>query len=406
MYLNYSLYIICYILFFIADGDLDFELLYPNWPRVATVTPVIYGLGINFFMLLFMLDFLHLRSAYPRLYRFTKWWTFLLILEAMMIVYAYAFSTQLPLRIVVYILGSVCVIGSWLLQIWGIVLRVKERYKPAYMYGIALLCVFITAMIFVLHSLAIVDLYIPSWLYVPIGFSAEIVVLTFALMYSYSFYQAKHQQLTIHLANQQLEFSRQLLEVEAAEQQRIAEDLHDELGSILAAIKMNLEVFGGTGVGKVMELVDRASSATRAISHNLMPPEFEDLELPVLLQQYFDSLRGKEKIVFRLYTKLVNIPFNKREQLLLYRIILELLNNTARHSGATECTMQILLDNIYLVLMCEDNGHGFDPTIKHGIGLRSIQSRVNFLNGSLHIDSGIHGTTFLIKVPVTKTLLT
>lgn len=400
VYMYYSLYIICYCLFFLADGDIDFELLYPNWPGLASITPITYGLGINFFMLLFMRDFLHLRSTHSLLYRVTKGWVLLLILEAAFIIYAYVFSKHLPLRQAAYIVGAAAVIGTWVLQIWGIVQGIRNRYKPAYLYGIALLCVFITAMIYVFHSFALLELYIPSWLYVPIGFSAEIVILTIALIYSYNFYRTRHQQLTLHLAHQQVAFSRQLLEVQETEQKRIAQDLHDELGGNLAAIKMNLQSIGLTGTEKIMQLVDHASSATRTIAHNLMPPQFEETELPDLLRHYFEGLKTQEKIVFNLYITTSSIPFNKQEQLLLYRTILELVNNTIRHSGATECTLQLLSDNVYLILMCEDNGHGFDPSAGHGIGLKSIQSRVNFLNGSVHIDSGIHGTTILIKVPI------
>jgi len=402
VYLYYACYIMCYCLFFLSDGDLDYELLYPRWPGLAVITPVIYGLGINFFMLLFMLRFLHLKPGYPRFYRFTGAWTWLLVLEAGLITYAYVFSAATPLRRGVYILGAVCVIGSWVIQIWGIILRLRDRYKPAYLYGIALLCVFLTVIIYVSHSFAMIPLIIPSWLYVAVGFSAEIFVLTIALMYSFNFYKTGHQQLTLHLARQQLDFSMQLLQIQEAEQKRIAQDLHDELGGGLAAIKMNILGLRHEDTAHVVALVDRAVLATRSIAHNLMPPEFEQTNLQVLLRDHFERLNLSGKISFTFYMSPGDIPLSKQDQLLIYRIVMELSSNVIRHSGATESVTQLIMDELYMDIMCEDNGKGFDPVSNHGIGLRSIQSRVNFLNGSLHIDSGNHGSTILIKVPLKK----
>ena len=84
---------------------------------------------------------------------------------------------------------------------------------------------------------------------------------------------------------------------------------------------------------------------------------------------------------------------------MIYRIILELTNNIIKHSQATEGTIQLIHYNNHVEIMVEDNGKGFNNTKVDGIGLSNVQSRVNFLQGNINIDTGNHGTTIMIRVP-------
>lgn len=84
----------------------------------------------------------------------------------------------------------------------------------------------------------------------------------------------------------------------------------------------------------------------------------------------------------------------------MYRVIMELVNNIIRHSGASEATVQLIGYDNHLALMAEDNGRGFSRDLGKGLGLRSIRSRVEFLGGEIAIDTGASGTTIIIRVPV------
>ncbi|HTE26958.1 sensor histidine kinase [Flavitalea sp.] len=404
VYLWYSLYVLSYCLFFIADGDLDFEWFYPHWPALATITPIVYGLMINFFMLLFMGNFLFLKKSHPRIFMISKIWLGIILIELALIIVGFNYSDNISLRTFVYYFGLITVLGSWLLQITGILRRISDGYRPAYLYGIALLSVFASAILYIIHALGVGSSLIPSYLYVPIGFALEIVILAFALIYSSNFYKNKHQELTLRIATQQRDFSNQLLSVQESEQKRIAHDLHDEVGSMIAAIKITLGTLPLTADKRpvVLQMMDRLSLSTRNIAHNLMPPEFESTKLTQLLSSFYDHLNSQNNLKFNFYVSGKSEYFNKHDELVIYRIIMEITNNIIRHAEAKEATIQLIYSEFNLQIIAEDDGKGFDPGTLGGFGLRSIQSRVNFMQGTINIDSGQYGTSIVITLPFIK----
>ena len=405
VYIFYCLYVASGCLFFIGDGNFDFELLYPHWPALATISPTIYGLSLCFFMLLFMRDFLQLKTSHANLFALSRTWALSLILAIILLPCAYVFSTNISLRIFVFGYCIVSVFGAWGLQIYCIVQRILDKYKPAFLYGAAIIFVFLGAAIYLLHVLNIVPDLVPAFIYVSLGFTIEIIILSFALIYSFSFHKAKHHQLSVTLAQKQLNFSRQLIELQEQEQKRIAEDLHDELGGNLAAIKMNLQSLQLPDEGlsiNIIKLIDNASDNARHIAHNLMPPEFAKTKLCDLLQAFFNYLRNENAIHFHFHSSGENNHFNKGDDLMIYRIIMELTNNILKHSGATDATVQLIYYDTYLEIMAEDNGKGFSNDLSTGMGITNIESRVNYLQGKMTIDTSVHGTTIMIKVPYNK----
>ncbi len=405
VYIFYCLYVLSGCLFFIGDGNYDFQLLYPHWPGLATISPTIYGLALCFFMLLFSSDFLQLKATHRKLFLVARGWALLLITTMLLLVYAYTLSENIGLRTFVfgYLLFSIT--GAWVVQIYAIIRRILDKYKPAYLYGAALVSVFISVIIYVLHVLGKIGDLVPTYIYIPLGFAVEIIILSFALIYSYNFHKRQHQHLSATLADEQLNFSRGLIKTQEAEQKRIAEDLHDELGGNLAAIKMNLQSLHlqNEGVSNtIIHLIDKASDSARNIAHNLMPPEFAKTSLHELLTTYYNQLNNEDGLRFNFHVSGANSHFSKEDELMIYRIVMELTNNIIKHAGATEATVQLLYNGNNLEIMAEDNGNGFSPAPSNGMGIANIESRVNYLQGKINIDTSTHGTTIIIKLPYKK----
>ena len=130
-----------------------------------------------------------------------------------------------------------------------------------------------------------------------------------------------------------------------------------------------------------------------------MPPEFAETSLKELLSNYFRRLNKESSIHFYFHHTGTNHHFDKQEELMIYRIIMELTHNILKHSKASESTIQFIYLQDHLALGVEDNGKGFYIDSTNGIGLKNIESRVKYLNGSLDIDSGNHGTTIMIQIP-------
>lgn len=404
VYLFYCLYVTSYWMFFVGDGNFDVEWLYPHWPVLTTIAPAIYALCICFFMLLFMSDFLLLRSTHAGLYRLSRVWALLIVSVMILLPCGFVFSTNINLRVFVFFYCLATAIGAWSIQIYCIVRRIRDKFKPAYLYGVALIGVILAGAFYMSHVLGIVPDLIPTYLYISLAFAIEITLLSFALVYSYDFYKKQSQHLSLALASQKLEFSTQLLRVQETEQKRIARDLHDELGGNLAAIKMNLQSMHlkDGDSGKMIQLIDIASASARNIAHNLMPPEFEKTKMTELLQNYFNKLNREGKLCFNFFSTGDDDHFDKQDDLIIYRICLELTNNIIRHSRASEATIQLINYDSYLELMVEDNGKGFADANSDGIGLKNIRSRVDYLMGRMEIDTGEHGTTIMIKLPYKK----
>ncbi len=189
------------------------------------------------------------------------------------------------------------------------------------------------------------------------------------------------------------------------ERQRIAQDLHDRLGSILTATKLyfNSDDNGNGAVrDKANALLDSAVTEVREISHNMMSGTLSKFGLIQALEELAETVSksGHTKMQFIAH-KVGRYP--GKVEITIYRVIQELVSNTLKHAGASEITAQVSQLGNELTVIMEDNGRGFDrqTALKNGIGLMNVESRVASLNGTVHIDSGKgSGTTITINIPV------
>lgn len=402
VYFYHSLYVFCCCLFFLADGDLDYEWFYPNWPAWASIASSLYAIGIVFFMLLFMTEFLQLKASHARLFKLSRICTYGIASLFILVPLGYVLGRNVNIRVGIYYYGLFWVAAAWLISIYCIIRRIIDKHRPAYLYGFAILSVVLAAVFYILQSLAITTHNFIPFNYLLWGFGIEILILSFALIYSFNYYKNEHYQLSISLAKQQLNIGKQLLLNQQAEQQRIARDLHDELGGNLAAMKMALQRFDmqDDKLTLLNYLVDTASNSTRNIAHNLMPPGFEHTTLPDLLDKYFRHLNTNADIHFQFYCSGQAVHFNKQQELMIYRIILELTNNISKHAKASEATIQLIYNDTHLEIMAEDNGRGFNPEKdKKGMGLDNISTRTGYLHGKVNIDTSPNGTTIIIQIP-------
>jgi signal transduction histidine kinase len=221
------------------------------------------------------------------------------------------------------------------------------------------------------------------------------------MMYRYNIFKKQKEALEAELKSQNNRAANNILIAQEAERKRIAEDLHDEIGSSLAVLKIRMQNMdiGKKDLEELISIVDKASSNTRNISHNLMPPEFEKTSLRDLLQGYYFKLNNETNTRFLFICKGQGKKFEKSTELMIYRIIIEITKNILMHAKATEATIQLLYEEEELVLMAEDNGIGIKKSDSKGIGLKNIYSRVNYINGKISVDSGKKGTTIIIDVP-------
>jgi len=216
--------------------------------------------------------------------------------------------------------------------------------------------------------------------------------------------QKTQQQKIVTLENERENVAlRSLMAGEEQERSRIAKELHDGLGGILAAAKMHASK--ASNAEKVTELLDTASKESRRISHNLLPESLILKGLDQALKDFIKSINdsGLLKAEYESIQLQNNLP--QSLQLSVYRIIQELVNNIIKHAGASEALIQLQQQgNQKLLITVEDNGKGFaHETASNGIGLENIKSRLSLLKGKLDIDSQEKkGTSVYIELELNK----
>ncbi|MEO7044984.1 MAG: 7TM diverse intracellular signaling domain-containing protein [Ferruginibacter sp.] len=281
------------------------------------------------------------------------------------------------------------------------IIRIVKGSKLAIFYTIANVPVILGAIIYYSNYYSITTIAF-GWLNpVAFGLSIETFLISFGFAYRYNFINKEKRQLLVHLNEQQRDLASQILNTQVEEQKRIAADLHDELGGSLAAIKMTLQSFKLSNYQSetLNYLIDTASTSARHIAHNLMPPEFENTSLQTLLEKFYQRISADGKINFHFHSSGKNENFNKHEELIIYRIMMELTNNILKHSKASEATLQLIYGEKFLTMLAEDNGIGINKGDIVGIGLKNVRLRVQFLNGNINIDSSSIGTTVVIQIP-------
>lgn len=223
------------------------------------------------------------------------------------------------------------------------------------------------------------------------------------------------QKLETTLKEQELHEIDVMLESQEKERQRIANELHDNLGSMLATLKLNFENLKRHDSNptdtetklfeKTDDLIEEAYQKVRNISHlkNLGVIGSEGLLISV--KKMAEKMSVIEKLQINVIPHGLNERLENTLEVMLFRMIQELCTNIIKHSEATEVNIYLTQHNdSELNIIIEDNGKGFDPktiVATSGIGLRSIEKKVEQMNGTFTIDSIISkGTTIIIDLPI------
>ncbi|MFD2513296.1 PAS domain-containing protein [Pontibacter locisalis] len=221
----------------------------------------------------------------------------------------------------------------------------------------------------------------------------------------------EEENLQIRL-EQQKDLLLAILEAQEEERRRISEDLHNGVGQILYAAKINLDRFrvqfasqdpeSSFLLKQTEQILKQAIRETRVLSHALAPSVLEQFGLEIAFKEIGSSLSSQN---LQISCYVFNLPpeIEKFLQVAVYRMAQELANNIVKHARATEASMVLRKQRNRLLLQAEDNGQGFDSkgTSSKGIGIKSIRDRVELLNGTFKIkNSPGAGTQILISLPL------
>lgn len=217
----------------------------------------------------------------------------------------------------------------------------------------------------------------------------------------------------------QIELFSASAEAEEKEKYRIALNLHDEINPLLTVLKQNLQKhriyimknkFDVESLNQDFELINKAMDGIRNCSYDLIPAFLMEYGLIKSLKDYIRSLTDADILIGTFVNDthyLEVIPFSKHEQLNIYRICLELLNNIQKHAECTRLQMKIIKLSNNLVIEIKHNGKGISNAevekftgIKGGLGLKSLKARILILSAEIDYTKGPETSSVVLKIPI------
>lgn len=238
----------------------------------------------------------------------------------------------------------------------------------------------------------------------------SVAVIAFFIVYQKRLFAQQNKIVGMETAYQK-DLLNASIQVQEAERKRIATDLHDGIGSQLSAIRLYMhqlkpetpiEVYTELKEESI-QMIDSSIEQIRKITYNLLPTSLDRFGI---LQALEDLCKRIEKLnhLEIIFDYNEAYQFTKQQDLALYRIFQELINNTLKHAQASRVNIQFYFSPTHIKISYDDNGKGL-PEIKEikpvsGLGLKSIESRVNLLNGKMSIQSKKgNGFQFDLTVP-------
>lgn len=235
-----------------------------------------------------------------------------------------------------------------------------------------------------------------------------IVFIVTLLLFVVRILHAGYKRMTeanLREARLQLEHQKSLmetgLEAQERERTRIATDLHDSLIGKLTVIKLKSQV--GSPVAEIESMLGESIAEARRISHDLTPPLLEFSRMEELMDDILAPWRAKLAVDFYADVR-TDTDLEPAIKIQLLRILQELVTNIMKHAEAQHVKVHLRHTENYIALLVKDDGKGFDTAaLKKGLGLGSLELRMQYLNAAHRVTSAPgEGTTTLVVAPLTK----
>jgi signal transduction histidine kinase len=391
-YVWYCLYLFLVIIYLFANGGFLFKYVTPNYPQF---NDVVRPLALTLFevpLLLFFIDLIDIKSRSPKLFIFIK---------------------RLVLFYMVVFLIAVAFLNFGGFEIQGILLKVMGLMVPSYLlFSLFTSLYFVVKRVqfsvFAFLSFLLFTLFILVYSFQQSEFIAstpftkysnywaifcETVIATSLLAWQYKFYSDR----AIQLQQQNLEMQQEIFNETAAwqekEMQRMSSLLHDTVGANLGFLRLETDNMALTeeGRNKIGTLITRIGNEVRNMSHSFSPIVLQDKGLYNALDDMAKLIRNNSLINVQVEWIGEKQKISFQYQIIIYRIIQELMQNMLKHSKANNAFLQIMIEKNLVSIYVEDDGIGISTNnLNTGVGLKSIENLVKVLKGSFRIESKKH----------------
>lgn len=247
------------------------------------------------------------------------------------------------------------------------------------------------------------------------GYVLEAVILTFGLAFRFNSYRLEKERLLIEVNEQQVRYAKTIISTQESERRKLADQLHDVAGSLLSAAKLNLSsvrekefIRNEEARVKLLQAEDAVSDISemlRNLSHAISPVMLDKVGFRKTVEKIANLFNASGKLTVEM--EIIGFdsdqPAMHERYSVLYSVLYELVNNTAKHAQATHMLIQLIEHDESIVIIVEDNGKGMNVDVAKMSathGLAAIQSKIHYLNGIITFDKGDpRGLIVTIEIP-------
>ncbi len=356
--------------------------------------------GGMLFGVLFTNAFLRVKEHAPRLRRLSfPLLTFLLAIPVA------AEFVNWPVMYIVLEIAIYVTFAYWLLA--GVTVYLKG-FRPAVYFLVGFSMLIILGIVYNLRDNNLLPDSAFTRHAAQLGTALEAIILSWALTSKVNFYKRAKETLQLQALEQSNAFSKEMIRIQEHERKRIASELHDSVGQQLILIKNRLLLLRNKSetdaqslsqdlVGNVADTIQDI----RNISYSLRPYQMDMMGLTQSIQSLADETGDSANIVMDTGIDNIDNLFSPENEMNIYRVVQELLNNMVKHSRATRCTLRIHRAVWLIKIVVADDGVGFGNKNENGFGLLSIRERVQIMGGQfiIHPDAG-EGAALSVNIPI------
>ncbi len=232
-----------------------------------------------------------------------------------------------------------------------------------------------------------------KWIAIVCGGIFVVLLLSGLLL---NLYRNSRRKIYIMRQQQEIDELKAMMTGEEKERNRIAMELHDNVGGLLSAATYSLDSIKNEAkppgdkdsIHRIRAIIGEVRSEIRKTAHTLMPDVLLQQGLPEAVRMYCGFTEQDTGLLIDVQSHGIFDALPKNFQLAIYRIIQELIQNILKHAKATDVLVQLHAGLDLISLTLEDNGQGFDPAVvTHGMGLQNIKKRLALFNGRISVDS-------------------
>ncbi len=389
LFLWYSLYQFFILIYMLADIGILFKYVYPQF---TSLNDLVRPLSLAFCLIpliQFFNQLLDLSKLFPGFYRLNKWISIFYILLFIVATFSASSSNYATQGVWVQInlILSPALLAVLLYE------SIYCYYKKTQYAAFALLSYIGSTILIIIFSLHQSE-KIPDNIFTALAnywaIYWELLVMCIALIWRYKYYKAETENLARANREQQEKIFNETVAFQEKEMQRISSLLHDSVGANLGLLRLEADNMKLTEVSRenLAKNITRLGNEVRMMSHTFSPILLQEKGLYAAIREMTNRIKTISEISLQFEWIGEFNQINSQFEIVIYRIIQEILQNLLKHSKAKNAFLQIIVEQNVISIYAEDDGVGLQKNVpSEGVGLKSIEKLVKLLNGSFSIES-------------------